>query len=242
MLEKNKNNNLSDLFLYNSYKNDFNNFLSVRNKLKTNKLNVFEDKNSQINIYKSRNAMNEKIKNVLYNIMDEKKYITQNQTVYEKKYKRKKKEFTNSHFKNLNSISSKEKLLDMKFYLNKKFSLSPSYKINSYNYKPNNLTNNNEDDFYNEKGNNIKINLLKKNKKTMKKSQSNKNTIDYNKNNNIYFYINMKIRGLLNNYETNNQYNYKKKDKKNTKNNKDNSLITFIKNEVKERRNYLINN
>ena len=242
MLEKNKNNNLSDLFLYNSYKNDFNNFLSVRNKLKTNKLNVFEDKNSQINIYKSRNAMNEKIKNVLYNIMDEKKYKTQNQTVYEKKYKKKKKEFSNSHFKNLNSLSSKEKLLDMKFYLNKNFSLSPSYKINSYNYKQNNLKNNKEDDFYNEKDNNIKINLLKKNKKTIKKSQSNKNTIDYNKNNNIYFYINMKIRGLLNNYETNNQYNYKKKDKKNTKNNKDNSLITFIKNEVKERRNYLINN
>ena len=82
-----------------------------------------------------------------------------------------------------------------------------------------------------------------------KKTKSNKNILNIFKeknnipNTNIPFYINMKIRGLLNNNKEEKLLNEKKNNKIKEKfNETDNSLISLIKKEVKKRRNFITNN
>ena len=251
--DNSKYNNIYSLTKNNSYKNEIKNYIYSRNKYNNNLKYNNDDGKNIINKYKSSNYIIDKIKNIIYDIKDDKLYNTQDEIINNNLHKKKQKNiFLNKisligHNKNLNSLTCKERLLNMKSDLKKNFSPSPNYRINSYNYKNNNI-NNNKDEFYNDKKYKKKINEMKYNYSN-KKTKSNKNILNIFKeknnipNTNIPFYINMKIRGLLNNNKEKKLLNEKKNNKIKEKfNETDNSLISLIKKEVKKRRNFITNN
>ena len=248
----NYNNTLYSLTKNNSYKNEINKYINSSNNYNNN-LKYYDNDNNIINKYKSSNYIKDKIKKILYDIKDNKQYTTQDEIIsYNINKKKQKNIFLSkisliSQNQNYNSLSCKERLLNMKQDLKKNFSPSPNHRINSYKYKNNNIYNK-KDEFFNDKNHKNKIKEKNFNYSN-KKAKSNKNILnnfkDYNKlsNTNTSFYINMKIRGLLKNDNEEKLLSEKNKVKiKEKYNDNDNSLISLIKKEVKKRRNYIKNN